>query len=350
MVDMRLHSEYPDVLKAGAELRSFVWEEVWTSRALMRGWKPLAGKLRKQLDQAVASHADKALNLGLWIPPDMYAEDLETRWSATENIVRHHLTAAYRRAFAERGEELAIAKADTEDFEPDEDYWRDLTRQGSTLDKATGKYAGELEVTVPLLNLVKTGFLTYFAVSVIPKVHEYLALLRDTTALPTKLKATQAALDGMLEGNAKALLLANLSVARAYNFGFLDYAERESVQYYKISSMLDSRVCASCRAMNGKIFSVADARAYKQKFLSVVGDVEQMKQVTPFLTKDAAEEIAQAEGEYSDAGSKYFPPLHGNCRCRCFSVPGDDLPARKSEFKRPVCRKVLVDLPYVRRR
>ena len=77
--------------------------------------------------------------------------------------------------------------------------------------------------------------------------------------------------------------------------------------------------------MNGKIFSISDGLAYKRKFLSVVGDTEQMKQVTPFLTKAAAQEIHDDDGVESEAGHDFFPPFHPACRCKAITVTSDEL-------------------------
>ena len=380
------------ILKSSLGLRSFVVEEASLAQLLASSWKPIGDKVRKQIAPVIypkkgVFDQDKALAFESWLTPDMFQQELEAQWASIENRVNFYLSRAYRRAFKEKGEEFPESVEKADDFAPADDHWGDtwddFSGEGSTLDAASGKYAGESAITSPLLKLVKAGFLAYATSTAIPAVMETVDLLRrletaekdllaglgnkpkkrgislrfsaDTPQeareafqqIPAVRDSVKTRLADLLEGNARASMLANLSVARAYNFGFLDYAEREGIQYYKISSILDGKVCASCLTMNGKIFSIADARDYKKKFLSVVGDTEQMKQVTPFLTQDAATQITDAEGVVSSAGRDYFPPLHAHCRCRAIVVSAGDVPAQKAAWKAPICKVVEVTMPRV---
>ena len=375
------------ILKHALSIRSFVVEEVALAHLLAGAWKPIGDTVWKQFAKIInpktlAFSQDAALSFELWLTPEMFVAELEKQWADIQPRANRFLSLAYRRAFREKGEEFPESAQKSDEEDDWEDTLADIARDGSTLDMASGKYAGEREVIGPLLDLIEVGFLAYAATVALPAVKEALDCLRrlqtaendfhatgvkpkkrrgvlrfpadtpedvrdDYTKISQLRVSIKNRLSDILTGNSKASLLANLSVASAYNFGFLDYAEREGIEYYKISSILDGKACAACLTMNNKIFSIADAKAYKKKFLSVVGDTEQMKQVTPFLTKEVAQQIHEADGDVSSAGRDYFPPLHINCRCKAIAVPAGELPVQKTEWKKPICRRVEVFMPTV---
>jgi hypothetical protein len=104
----------------------------------------------------------------------------------------------------------------------------------------------------------------------------------------------------------------------------LDWADANQVTHYQINSVLDGKLCEACSEMNGKIFAVADAQRFRKKFLSVLGDKEQMKQEVPFLTKAASKNVRGYILVSKNADDKfYFCPFHPGCRCTCVAVYGD---------------------------
>ena len=93
------------ILKASLELRSFVVEEASLADLLSRAWRPVAGKLRKQLGGAInfrtgAFSPPAAFSADLWLTPEMFNAELEKQWAAIEKRVDLYLSRAYRRAFA----------------------------------------------------------------------------------------------------------------------------------------------------------------------------------------------------------------------------------------------------------
>jgi hypothetical protein len=319
------------VLKNAGLLRSFVVEETALADLLTRSWQPTLKKIKKQLSPVVNFKTgyivtDKALAFELWVTPEMFSEDLEIRWGKIAPTAEKYLRKSYRRAFSEQG------KAPS-----DADFSLDRTFESDDLLEAT---EDEDASVLPLLNMIREGFLTYLETDALPGIKQAVTALhqlqliedvvrrengqaaavsRDAVAKYDKevlnyeqCRVAKVTLDfaawrvdtvesarasvkdtlaDILAGNTpKSSMLANLAVARAHNFGFLDWAWRSGVDYYKISSVLDNRVCAACLAMNGKVFSVRDGMKFRERFLSVVGDKNRMKQVVPFLTKDTAEQ------------------------------------------------------------
>jgi hypothetical protein len=379
------------VLKQSLLLHSFVVEEAALADLLQRAFAPIGKKIRKQLSGVVDFRtgrlSDKTVAFELWLTPEMFSRELEDRWKAFEPRVKKYLAKAYSRGWEDEGREPFTEKAAREvpvsqaPPLPKDDWaevWQDFSREGSTLDPDDSVKVAAVSMAVALLPMLKTGFLEY-AVDVVARVNQALAVLRQAHVLEKRLleekvrsesvvaeavskmdkelldfrsyrvakfvltfsaqtldavesarQSARNALADILDGNERAALLANLSVARAHNFGFLDWAERNGVQYYKISSILDERVCEACLAMNGKIFSVSDGLAYKDRFLSAVGDKAALKKTTPFLTMAAAKgvqgvEVAKADEVY------YFPPYHPGCRCKAIAVNDSDAPAMASE-------------------
>jgi hypothetical protein len=318
------------VLKDAELFRSFVIEETALADLLSRSWLPTLKKIKKQLAPVIDFTTGniltgKALAFELWITPEMFAEELEKRWEKISPSVEKYLRKSYRRAFSEHG------KAPNEaEFSMDRSFESDEP-----------SYAGEDASVLPLLNMVREGFLTYLETDALPAIRQAVTALRQLKRIEEAVQREheQAAavareavakydkevlnyelcrvakftmdfsawrmdqvdsarasvkdtLSDILAGNTpKSALLANLAVARAHSFGFLDWAWRSGVDYYKISSVLDQRVCAACLAMNGKIFSVRDGMKFRERFLSVVGDKDRMKQAVPFLTKGAADQV-----------------------------------------------------------
>ena len=97
-----------------------------------------------------------------------------------------------------------------------------------------------------------------------------------------------AKLKGLLDNCQVASGVSNLSISRAHHFGFLDWAQENGIEYYEVSAKLDSKTCAACLELDGKVFKVSDAIQFKNTFLSISDDKEKLKEQTPFLTKKDA--------------------------------------------------------------
>jgi hypothetical protein len=357
------------ILKNADKFRSFVIEEAAMADLLNRAWLPSLRKIKKQLAGSVDFKtgritSGKALDFGTWLTPDMYNSALEEQWGAIEKQAKKYLSRSYRRAFSEKGKSPVEAPISLENVLNDPE-------EGT----------GESGTVGPLLNLVREGFLTHLEKDVIPKIQQLVTSLHQLQILERtilldqerasavvqeavakfdkevmnfyevnvakislrlsasrqdKLKQTRRSvkdsLADILAGSTpKSAMLANLAVARAHNFGFLDWAWRSGVDYYKISSILDNKVCAACLAMNGKVFSVRDALKWREQFWSVVGDTEKMKETVPFLTKEMADNVAFFAKKSADE-QFFFPPFHPGCRCICVKVDEAEIEVPPQEY------------------
>jgi hypothetical protein len=370
IVSLSLH-----ILKNASKLRSFVLEEVALADLLTRAWLPVGKKIRKQLSSAINFKTgeiskDEALNFNLWVTPEMFNASVQKQWTGIEGRVKKYLTKAYRRAFAEKGKD-PMAPVEKSDFDPydeswdDEDWendWQELSREGSALDKETDSSEVEAAIIGAFLALARKQFESYAEDVAVPMAQSSIESLRKLQGLETEVKSSleEARRDGeaskemerqlaaisqarsellrklqdVLEGAKHASTNANLTVARAHHFGFLDWADQNEVKYYRVTGVLDDKICGACLSMNDRVFAVSDAQEFRKKFLSVFDDKELLKQQTPFLTSEYAKSIRSYTVVKSD-GLFFFPPFHPNCRCSVIAVYDENVRPEQQDGEKP---------------
>ena len=331
------------ILKYALEMRSFVIEEVALADLLDRAWKPVGNAIRKQLSGVIdfkkgVFSGDKAFSIELWLTPEMFNELAQKQWERFEPHVQKYLLRAYDRAWREKGQFLGEVEKSEDDFLEDlpedewEDYLDDISGPGSTLDKKDSN-AAKLALAAALASIARDSFLSYAQDVAVPAVHDTLAALRRASELETEADADAQELAKLNKARADLISklsevldygkhaggAANLTVARAHHFGFLDWAEANQVLYYRVNSVLDGRLCDACAEMNGKIFAVSDAQQFRKKFLASLGDKELMKREVPFITLSGAKSSRGYVVKKADE-HHYFPPFHPRCRCALEAV------------------------------
>jgi len=109
-------------------------------------------------------------------------------------------------------------------------------------------------------------------------------------------------------------LLADHTLTKIQNMGHVSGYETAGVQYVKIVAVLDSKTTPVCRAMNNKVFKVADFRKQYDKIISAAEkhDLKAYKAAQPMISGKAM------SGEISDEDIKRLgiklPPYHFRCR------------------------------------
>lgn len=102
-------------------------------------------------------------------------------------------------------------------------------------------------------------------------------------------------------------LLGAAAVHRARNLGGVQGLIDGGVKEYEILSVLDERTSTICRAMDGKIFTVADARKQRDAILKAASP-EDVKSIAPWHT---AREMEGGGYEIRANGSKQWVPING---------------------------------------
>lgn len=335
-----LHSGFPHIfiLKSALLAQSFVIEEIALADLIERAWHPVGKKIRQPLSKAIdfkkgTFSGDVPFDFELWITPEMVSGLAQEQWDGIEAKVQRYILRAYDRAWKEKGK-LPWEVSKTDDPEDDEwaEYLDDISREGSPLDKKESA-AGKAALAAALMSIARESFLSYALDVAVPAVRDSVSALRRLQLLEREEELSRKErealtkargnliekLSGILDGVKQAAGTANVTVARAHHFGFLDWATENQVAYYQICSILDSKLCDACAEMNGKIFAVPDAIQFKMTFLAALCDKEQMKREVPFLTLDAAHGtkgyVIKKSGEVF-----YFPPFHPRCRCTVVAV------------------------------
>jgi hypothetical protein len=321
--------------------QSFEIDERALVQAIQNAWLPVGKKLRDEIARVYnfKKHEIDVSGAAVFtatFDDTTYNALMSEQWDTVETKIEKHLTRAYERQFSER-------RAYTEKAEDD-------------------KKAGVIKA---LLGSIKTSFLTYAEQVAIPQTKKILdtlwkldgveqqagtvgrnsrRVIQDSIrnmgnkvinfgVLATarnasihsinqvnrsrKLKAIfEDSLAGMYKGqDNKLYLTAQLSAARSYNFAFLDWARKNNVTEYRIVPFLDRKTCVACLKMIDKVFHVADAENYRQRFIQAASDTDRLREEFPFLTPKAVsnpEDLVE-----KDEGTFYFPPFHPNCRCIC---------------------------------
>lgn len=335
-----LHSSLPhlSILKSALLAQSFVIEEIALADLIERAWRPVGKKIRQQLSKAIdfkkgTFSGEAPIDFELWITADMVSGLAQEQWDGIETKVQWYILRAYDRAWKEKGRPpWAVSKADDAEEDDWEELLDDISREGSTLDKKES-VAGKVALAAALMSLARESFLSHARDVAVPAVQDSISALRKLQLLEQEEELSRKErealtkarenliekLSGILDGAKQAAGTANVTVARAHHFGFLDWATESQVEYYQVCSVLDSKLCGACEEMNGKIFAVADALQFKKIFLAAIGDKELMKREVPFLTLEGAQGargyVVKKSGEVF-----YFPPFHPRCRCTVVAI------------------------------
>ena len=304
---------FPRIMKDAEKLQSFVIDEIALTELLERAWRPVGKKIIKQLSGVIdfkkgTFHQQKGLNISLWITEDMYDSELGKIWRKIEKTARKFLERAYNSGIEEEGRDP---------FE--------VTKSQRVIKSVSSVYAERKSNAINiLLNIVNEKFMSYAREIAVPSVQdtitglgkidrlskefdeqysrEQLQIDRDAAeiaryemlrkmrvlALDKARAELIAKLKGLLDNCQVASGVSNLSISRAHHFGFLDWAQENGIEYYEVSAKLDSKTCAACLELDGKVFKVSDAIQFKNTFLSISDDKEKLKEQTPFLTKKDA--------------------------------------------------------------
>lgn len=118
------------------------------------------------------------------------------------------------------------------------------------------------------------------------------------------------------QGDEQLQLIASLNASRLATWGFTAEAEVRGIKRYKLTAVLDGRICPFCRMMNGKEFEVSDARNKITEALSAQNP-EDLKIIQPWpkQTQTAMEEYRNfSEADFVKKGLQ-IPPFHAGCRC-----------------------------------
>lgn len=109
-------------------------------------------------------------------------------------------------------------------------------------------------------------------------------------------------------------LLADHTLTKIQNMGHVSGYETAGVQYVKIVAVIDNKTTPICRAMNGKVFKVADFRKQYDKIIRAAEkhDLKAYKAAQPMVNGKAM------KGEISEEDIKKLgiklPPYHFRCR------------------------------------
>ena len=118
-----------------------------------------------------------------------------------------------------------------------------------------------------------------------------------------------------VEGDKIMQLISSLHTSRLAVWGFAAEADLLGLTTYKLSAVLDGRTSAFCRAINGKVFKVDDARKSINEILSVQNP-DDVKSLQPWPKQDKAsmEKYAEMTPEELTAAGLHIPPFHPGCR------------------------------------
>jgi 2'-5' RNA ligase/GNAT superfamily N-acetyltransferase len=123
------------------------------------------------------------------------------------------------------------------------------------------------------------------------------------------------------QGDEQLRMIASLNSSRLATWGFTAEAEVLGMARYKLTAVLDGRTSKFCRLVDGKIFSVPDARRKVIEVLNVQNP-EDLRVVQPWpkQTKQAlAEFAAMTPAELTERGL-HIPPYHPHCRTICRAI------------------------------
>ena len=112
----------------------------------------------------------------------------------------------------------------------------------------------------------------------------------------------------------KMLQIISTTVSRMRSTAALNFMQQAEVQQYEIVEVNDSKTCAYCRAMHGKVLSLTTAMNNVQSMVS--SDPQIVKADVPFITSvfKNAEDMQNLTGDQLQARGIHANPFHPHCR------------------------------------
>lgn len=308
------------ILKSGVALQSFVIDELALTTLLDKAWEPVGRKIAKQVSSVIdfkngTYSREAGIRFEMWLTDDMYDETLQKIWGKIEKKAQKLIAKSYDRGIDEEGENpftlkrLKCEKASSTQKSVSSVYAERKKQAVHILNDMVGdsftSYAREVAIpdfhaTIQKLERINDLWRSYERQNGRPLTEDAKEILRYEQARRLRIEALSRAqrqvidqLHESLTHNKYNQMMANLATARAHHFGFLDWAYENGILYYKVVAVVDERTCASCSAMDGKVFSVKDALAFKDRFLAAQGDKEQLKRDCPFLSEKDLEGLEE---------------------------------------------------------
>lgn len=105
-------------------------------------------------------------------------------------------------------------------------------------------------------------------------------------------------------------VVSSAALVRGRSFGVVAGMAEAHIDEYEILTMNDERRCKICGAMDGRVFSVADAQAKIDEVLNIT-DPQAFKDALPWQKMSSA---GVSNATLTSEG-KSLPPFHGRCRC-----------------------------------
>ena len=312
------------IFKSGEAIQSFVIDEIALTTLLDKAWRPVGKKILKLAATVIDFKKKRYKKSGVpqltaWMTEDMYDQELGRIWKKIEPTVKKYIGRSYQRGIDEDGENPFTLKSAKKSAQKSVSsvYAARKAKAIAVLTKmAEGSFTGYAhDVAIPdfYSTIKKLGKIDAL-VEAYEKQHgkpldaDAKEILRYEQARRLRLEAMDKAQREIIDkfydkitNQQHAQAIANMATAKAHHFGFLDWAKENGIQYYKVVAVLDAKTCAACAAMDGKVFSVKDALAYKDKFLEIQGDKEKLKQEMPFLTPATAKDVSGIN--FAKAGS-----------------------------------------------
>lgn len=266
------------------DIRTYLELEVQLHKRLRKTWKPIAAKLQAKVVDAIdQGDFAKAYSLAKDI-------DLTSVGEKNKQYIKYLMLAC-----ANFGARMATDSKTT-------------FVSGGAHDKLMEAVAEnfckslELNATVQVYKAV---------VQSIAKVQEEL----KTVEKAEKPRYVREFVDFTVEGDKIMQLISSLHTSRLAVWGFAAEADLLGLTTYKLSAVLDGRTSAFCRAINGKVFKVDDARKSINEILSVQNP-DDVKALQPWPKQDKAsmEKYAEMTAEELTAAGLHIPPFHPGCR------------------------------------
>lgn len=114
-----------------------------------------------------------------------------------------------------------------------------------------------------------------------------------------------------LEGYKIARII-NTSVNRMRAFGNINYMSQAQIEKYRIVEVMDRITCPHCKVMNGKEFSVSNARTRLSTL--VEGEPEDVQTLFPFATQISVQDLSTLSDTDLQDLNISLPAFHPNCR------------------------------------
>lgn len=120
----------------------------------------------------------------------------------------------------------------------------------------------------------------------------------------------------------------NVTTSRLASYGFLVEAQRDGVQAYMISAILDDRTCPVCAELDGTVFEMGVSPALSRLEQSLhTDDPNDLRVLAPWPAQDkeSVKELERATTDDLQALGYDAPPFHPYCRCILVAVNDQEL-------------------------